>query len=63
MPEMELKDANFWRLAWDLDPNSGFVVSSDNISMFDLRVSLYFLSVRMLLTNNRTQILPESILS
>ncbi|KAJ3540967.1 hypothetical protein NMY22_g4089 [Coprinellus aureogranulatus] len=37
MSGMQVKDPNFWRLAWDLAPNSGFIISSDGVSAFDLR--------------------------
>lgn len=60
MSAMELKDPNFWRLAWDLDPNSGFVVSSDNLSTLDLRVCHLPSLMTTRLITNRVQIALES---
>ncbi|KAJ2913436.1 hypothetical protein MD484_g6974, partial [Candolleomyces efflorescens] len=36
-PDGSRKDPSFWRLASDLGPNSGYLASSDNVSMFDAR--------------------------
>ncbi|KAJ2932917.1 hypothetical protein H1R20_g4197, partial [Candolleomyces eurysporus] len=36
-PDSSRKDLSFWRLAFDLDPNSGYLASSDDVSIFDVR--------------------------
>ncbi|KAF5315685.1 hypothetical protein D9611_004780 [Ephemerocybe angulata] len=35
----EFKDPDFWRLAFDLEPDSGYVMSSDSVLTFDMRSS------------------------
>lgn len=46
------KDPEFWRVAFDEDQNSGYILSSDDLSTFDMRVSPTFWSIVTLFMDN-----------